>query len=160
MIRPVQLSDAQALAEIYNPYIRDTTITFEEDSVTAEEMEGRITKVTMSYPWLVWDEGGRILGYAYGSVWRARPAYRHSTETAIYLAMDQRGQGGGTRLYKALLDELRRRGFHMAVGGLALPNEPSIRLHERLGFKKVGHIHEAGWKFEHWIDVGFWQLLL
>jgi L-amino acid N-acyltransferase YncA len=160
MIRPVQLADAQALADIYNPYIRDTTITFEEEPVTAEEMAGRITKVTETYPWLVWDEGGQILGYAYSTVWRARAAYRHSTETAIYLSIDHCGKGIGTRLYQALLDELKRRGFHLALGGLALPNDPSVRLHERLGFRKVGHMHEAGWKFDRWIDVGFWELLL
>ena len=74
MIRPVQLADAQVLADLYNPYVRDTTITFEEDPVTAEEMTGRIAKVTEAYPWLVWDEEGRILGYAYSSVWRARAA--------------------------------------------------------------------------------------
>ncbi len=160
MIRPVQLADVQVLADLYNPYVRDTTITFEEDPVTAEEMAGRIAKVTEAYPWLVWDEEGRILGYAYSSVWRARAAYRHSTETAIYLSMDHRGQGVGTKLYQTLIDELRRRGFHLALGGLALPNDPSVRLHERLGFRKVGHMHEAGRKFGHWIDVGFWELLL
>jgi phosphinothricin acetyltransferase len=160
MIRPVQLADAQALADLYNPYIRDTTITFEEEPVTAEEMASRIEKVTAAYPWLVWEEAGRVLGYAYSSVWRARAAYRHSTETAIYLALDQRGQGRGAVLYRALLDELRQRGFHLVLGGLALPNEASVRLHEALGFRKAGHIREAGRKFGRWIDVGFWELLL
>jgi phosphinothricin acetyltransferase len=160
MIRPVTPADAQALADIYNPYIRDTTITFEEVPVTAEDMAIRIAQVTERHPWLVWEDGGRILGYAYSSVWRARAAYRHSTETAIYLAADQRGNGIGTRLYRALLDELRARGFHLALGGLALPNEASVRLHERLGFTKAGHMREAGRKFDRWIDVGFWELLL
>ena len=160
MIRPVTPADAQALVDIYNPYVRGTTITFEEEPVTAEEMAGRITKVTEAYPWLVWDEGGQILGYAYSSVWRARAAYRYSTETAIYLSMEHGGQGVGTRLYQALLDDLRRRGFHLALSGLALPNDPSVRLHERLGFRKAGHMREAGWKFGRWIDVGFWELLL
>jgi phosphinothricin acetyltransferase len=160
MIRPATLSDAQALAEIYNPYVRDTTITFEAEPVTAAEMAGRIAKVTEAYPWLVWDEGGQILGYAYSSVWRARAAYRYSTETAIYLSMERRRQGVGTSLYQALLDELRQRGFHSVLGCLALPNEPSVRLHEKLGFQKVGHMREAGRKFDAWVDVGFWELLL
>ena len=160
MIRPVQLSDAQALADIYNPYIRDTTITFEEEPVTAEEMAARIERVTAAYPWFVWEEEGRVLGYAYSSVWRARAAYRHSTETAIYFAMDQCGRGRGAALYQALLDELRRRGFHLVLGGLALPNEASVRLHEKLGFRRAGHMREAGRKFDRWIDVGFWELLL
>jgi len=160
MIRSATLSDAQALAEIYNPYVRDTTITFEAEPVTAAEMAGRIAKVTEAYPWLVWDEGGQILGYAYSSVWRARAAYRYSTETAIYLSMERRRQGVGTSLYQALLDELRQRGFHSVLGCLALPNEPSVRLHEKLGFQKVGHMREAGRKFDAWVDVGFWELLL
>jgi phosphinothricin acetyltransferase len=160
MIRPARPSDAQAMGDIYNPYIRDTTITFEEEVVSAEEMAARVTRVTEAYPWLVWEEAGRVLGYAYSSVWRARPAYRHSTETAIYLAADQRGKGIGTALYRALLDDLRTRGFHLVLGGLALPNEASVRLHEKLGFRKAGHMREAGRKFDRWIDVAFWELLL
>ena len=160
MIRPVTAADAPALAAIYNPYIRDTTITFEEEPVAAEEMAARIAKVTEAHPWLVWEEAGRVLGFAYASPWRARAAYRHSTETAIYVAMDQQGRGLGTALYRALLDELRTRGFHLVLGGVALPNEASVRLHERLGFRKAGHMREAGRKFGRWIDVGFWERLL
>ena len=160
MIRPVRPADAQALADIYNPYIRDTTVTFEEEPVTAEEMALRIETVTAAYPWLIWEEEDRVLGYAYSSVWRARAAYRHATETAIYFATDQCGKGRGALLYRALLDELRRRGFHLVLGGLALPNEASVRLHEKLGFRKAGHMREAGREFDRWIDVGFWELLL
>jgi phosphinothricin acetyltransferase len=160
MIRSVLSSDAQALADIYNPYIRETTISFETEEVSSGEMASRIAKVTEAYPWLVWEEEGRILGYAYGSVWRSRAAYRFATETAIYLDLEHRGRGVGTKLYQALIDELRRCGFHLVLGGLALPNEPSVRLHERLGFRKAGHMREAGWKFDQWVDVGFWELLL
>ncbi|MFN7958166.1 MAG: arsinothricin resistance N-acetyltransferase ArsN1 family B [Holophagaceae bacterium] len=160
MIRPARLTDAQALADLYNPYVRDTTITFEEEAVGAEEMASRIEKVTVTYPWLVWEEQGRVLGYAYASAWRARAAYRHSAETAIYIAQGQHGKGLGTTLYRALLDELRARGFHLVLGGLALPNEASVRLHEKLGFRKAGQMREAGRKFGRWIDVGFWELLL
>ncbi|WP_243317439.1 arsinothricin resistance N-acetyltransferase ArsN1 family B [Geothrix paludis] len=160
MIRPVLPTDAPALAEIYNPYIRDTIITFEEQPVTAEEMGARIAKVTATYPWLVWEEDGRVLGYAYASTWRTRHAYRFAAETTIYLDRGHHGKGRGAALYQTLLDELRKRGFHSALGCLSLPNEPSVRLHEKLGFKKVGHMTEAGWKFGAWVDVGFWELLL
>lgn len=160
MIRAATPADAPALAAIYNPYIRDTTITFEEDPVTAEEMAARVARVAEAYPWLVWEEQGRVLGYAYASAWRARAAYRHSAETAIYVARGEHGKGIGTALYRALLGELRARGFHLVLGGLALPNEASVRLHERLGFRKAGHMHEAGRKFGCWIDVGFWERLL
>jgi phosphinothricin acetyltransferase len=160
MIRPATPPDAAAIAEIYNPYIRDTVITFEEEEVSAEEIASRIEKVTRTYPWIVWEEDGRLIGYAYGSTWRTRHAYRFATETAIYLAADCRGKGIGTKLYQALLAELRQRGFHSVLGCLALPNAPSVALHERLGFTKVGHMKEAGWKFGAWVDVGFWELQL
>ncbi len=160
MIRPARPGDGAALAAIYNPCIRDTTITFEEEPVTAEEMAARIANVTADHPWLVLEEGGAVLGYAYASSWRTRAAYRFSTETTIYLAPEAQGRGIGSRLYQALLDELRDRGFHSALGCLALPNEASVRLHERLGFRKAGHMREAGRKFDRWVDVGFWELLL
>jgi len=160
MIRPAAATDAAAIADIYNPYIRDTAITFEEDLVSAAAMATRIAKVTKDFPWLVWEEEGGVLGYAYASTWRTRHAYRFAVETAIYLAPGQQGQGRGATLYQALLAELRQRSFHLVLGCLALPNEPSIRLHEKLGFQKVGHMREAGWKFGAWVDVGFWELLL
>jgi L-amino acid N-acyltransferase YncA len=160
MIRPVSLADAKAIADIYNPYIRDTTITFEEEPVSAEEIAQRIEKVTKTYPWIVWEEDGRVIGYAYGSTWRTRHAYRFATETAIYLSSECRQKGIGTKLYQALLTELRQYGFHSVLGCLALPNDPSVRLHEKLGFTKVAHMKEAGWKFGAWVDVGFWELIL
>lgn len=160
MIRPASSTDAQAIAAIYNPYVRDTTISFEEAPVSAAEMATRIAKVTTDFPWLVWEEEGVVLGYAYATTWRARHAYRFAVETAIYLASGRHGQGRGATLYRALLSELRQRGFHSALGCLALPNDPSIRLHEKLGFRKVGHMSEAGWKFGAWVDVGFWELHL
>lgn len=160
MIRPVLPTDAPALADIYNPYVRDTLITFEEEPVSVAEMGARIAKVTAAYPWLVWEEDGVVLGYAYASTWRTRHAYRFAVETTVYLARGHHGKGQGAALYQALLDELRQRGFHSALGCLSLPNEPSVRLHEKLGFKKVGHMTEAGWKFGAWVDVGFWERML
>ena len=157
MIRPVLLSDAQALADIYNPYIRDTLITFEEEPVSGETMAARITQVTGSYPWLVWEEAGAVVGYAYGSTWRTRHAFRFSVETTVYLVPGHQQKGIGTRLYEALLAELSARGFHSALGCLTLPHASSVRLHEKLGFQKVGHMREAGWKFGGWVDVGFWE---
>ncbi len=160
MIRPVQPTDAPALAAIYNPYVRDTLITFEEEPVSVAEMGARITKVTATYPWLVWEEDGAVLGYAYASTWRTRHAYRFAVETTVYLAQGHHGKGRGAALYEALLAELKQCGFHSALGCLGLPNDPSVRLHEKLGFKKVGHMTEAGWKFGAWVDVGFWERML
>jgi L-amino acid N-acyltransferase YncA len=158
MIRAISLSDAYAICAIYNHYIANTPITFEVEAVSEAEMSGRIRETLSSFPWLVYEESGEVLGYAYASKWKGRSAYRYSAESTIYLRDGQGGRGIGHRLYSQLLSELRNRGLHCIIGGIALPNEASQRLHEKLGFKKVAHFEQVGWKFEKWIDVGYWQL--
>ena len=111
-------------------------------------------------PWLVAADNDALIGYACASKWKGRCAYRHSVETTIYLANGTTGKGSGLLLYTALIDALKGGSLHAVIGGIALPNEPSIRLHERLGFAKVAHFPEVGHKFEQWIDVGYWQLML
>jgi phosphinothricin acetyltransferase len=113
-----------------------------------------------SLPWLVWEELASIQGFAYASKWKGRCAYRHSAEATVYLEPKSTSRGVGSRLYQALLTDLRQRSFHAVIGGIALPNEASIALHERLGFRKVAHFEQVGWKFGRWIDVAYWQLLL
>lgn len=160
-IRPATVNDAAAIADIYNHYVTETCITFETDPVSASEMSERISDlITASLPWLVAEESGHILGYAYATKWRARAAYRFSLESTVYLAIDASGKGIGSQLYTALLTELSAMSAHAVIGGIALPNEASIRLHERLGFKKVAHFEQVGFKQDRWIDVGYWQLLL
>jgi L-amino acid N-acyltransferase YncA len=123
-------------------------------------MMDRITKVTVSLPWIVLEENGHINGYAYASTWQIRSAYRFSVESTIYLQPDIIRTGVGIRLYESLISELKNLSIRSVVGGIALPNENSVALHERLGFLKVAHFKEVGWKFDQWIDVGYWQLLL
>ena len=158
-IRPVTLDDARVISGIYNPYIADTVITFEEHPVKATEMARRIAAVIPRLPWLLLEQDGRVMGYAYASPWRERTAYRHSVETTIYLESRFAGQGMGKRLYDALLQDLRKMGLHTAFGVISLPNPASVALHEKSGFTKVGHLAEAGWKFGRWVDVGYWQLM-
>lgn len=159
MIRPAVASDAAALAAIYNPYIEKTVITFEEQPITPAEIAQRVEEVrAASLPWLVVEAGGQVGGYAYASKWKGRCAYRYSVESTVYLDAQQTGKGLGTQLYRALLDELLRQKIHAVIGGIALPNETSVKLHERLGFKKVAHFPEVGFKFGRWVDVGYWQL--
>ena len=161
MIRPVQLSDADQIAEIYNYYVTETVITFEEDRVSGLEIQKRIeNSVGAKMPWLVAEVEGQIVGYAYAGKWRERVAYRFAVESAVYVSHEKLGRGTGLSLYSALLDELEERGMHSVLGGIALPNPASVRLHERLGFEKVAHHREVGRKFERWIDVGFWQIQL
>lgn len=156
-IRPAAVGDAAAIAGIYNHYIVNTTITFEEEPLAEEQMARRMEQVMQSYPWLVWEEGGEVKGYAYGHAYHERSAFRHTVECAIYLHHGATGGGMGTALYRRLLDELAARGHHVAIGAIALPNEPSVRLHEGLGFVKAGQLREVGFKFGQWIDVGYWQ---
>ena len=160
-IRPATALDATRICAIYNHYVAGTTISFEEAPVCASDMAGRIADVAQGgLPWLVLEVEGDVAGYAYATKWRARPAYRHAVETSIYLDPALAGRGHVRRLYARLLDELRARGLHTAIGGIAQPNERSVALHECLGFRKVAHFSEVGFKFERWIDVGYWQLRL
>ena len=160
-IRQATETDAERIRIIYNHYIATTTISFEEEPVTAADMAKRIADVgAAKLPWLVMIDGDTLIGYAYATKWRVRAAYRFAVESSVYLDPDYAGKGAGTVLYEALLAELRQRELHLAIGGIAQPNEASVRLHERLGFKKVAHFEEVGLKFGRWIDVGYWQLKL
>jgi L-amino acid N-acyltransferase YncA len=160
-IRPVKQSDAACLARIYNYYVSATCITFETDSVSAEGMAQRVEEaVNASLPWLVAEVGGNLVGYAYATKWKGRRAYRFSVESSVYLDITHTGKGIGSLLYTALIAALRHLSMHAIIGGIALPNEQSTRMHERLGFKKVAHFEQVGYKQDRWVDVGYWQLLL
>lgn len=161
MIRPALAADADAIAHIYNHYIRNTTVTFEETPVSAQEMTIRIEEFdAASLPWLVLELDGHVIGYTYASKWKGRCAYRFSVESTVYLDPAHTGRGLGTSLYAALFAAVRDKGMHVAIGGIALPNAASVALHEKLGLEKVAHFKEVGFKFERWIDVGYWQLKL
>lgn len=161
MIRNATSDDAAVIAAIYNPYVLTTAISFEERPVGPAEMAKRISEVQEnSLPWLVLEKDGAVLGFAYATKWRTRHAYRYSVETSVYVAVSTLGVGSGTQLYCALLAGLRDAGAHLAIGGIALPNPASVALHEKFGFRKVGAFQEVGFKFNEWIDVGYWQLVL
>lgn len=160
-IRPAGVRDAEAITRIYNHYVRDTIITFEVDELETTAMEQRIEETNAAgLPWLVAERGGRVAGYACASKWKSRCAYRYSVESTIYLDPEQTGRGIGRPLYAALLDGIRNCSMHVAIGGIALPNPASIALHESLGFRKIGQFEQVGYKFDQWIDVGYWQLTL
>ena len=159
-IRSATARDADAICGIYNPHVRETIVSFEEIEVPISEMAERITDVTRSFPWLVAEQNGTIVGYAYAGIFSKRSAYRHAVETTIYVEEAARGRGLGAELYFALLDRLRAMPFRTALAVIALPNAASVALHEKCGFKKVAHLSEAGFKFGRWIDVGYWQIVL
>jgi L-amino acid N-acyltransferase YncA len=160
MVRAVKYADAARISEIYNHYILNTLITFEEQSLSPEEILSRIKSITAEYPWLVYEDNGRVVGYAYATRWKKRSAYRHTVEAAIYVDVQDTGKHLGSQLTAALLDELRAMNIHSVLAGIALPNAASVRLCEKFGFAKVGQLKEVGYKLNQWVDVGYWELIL
>lgn len=157
-IRVVRLEDAEAIAAIYAPVVRDTTISFETDPPSTSEMRARIVAIVERLPWLVCEDGeGRACGYAYASMHRDRPAYQWSVDTTVYVREDARGKGVGKRLYAALFENLVELGYFQAFAGIALPNAASVALHESVGFAPVGVFRRVGFKLGAWHDVGWWQ---
>jgi len=160
-IRAVEISDSSALAAIYNHYVRETVVTFEEEPIHVAEMARRITDtLSTSLPWLIAEQGGQVVGYAYASPWKARSAYRFSVEITVYVASGNAGRGIGSILYRNLFPMLETIGIHAVIGGIALPNDASVALHEKFGLEKVAHFQQVGFKFDRWVDVGYWERLL
>jgi len=161
MIRSANSRDASAIAHIYNHYVLNTAVTFEDRSVPDDEMAYRIAEIIdISMPYLVAEDSGHILGYAYANRWHGRRAYRFAVESTIYLDPSWCGKGLGKGLYTALLEQLVGLGLHTVIGCISLPNLASIALHERLGFHQVAKLDQVGFKFGQWVDVGYWQRML
>ena len=161
MIREAREEDADRISEIYNYYVTNTAVTFEEDPVDAADVVERMRKAQASgYSWLVAVENEDVVGYAYSSRWRERSAYRNTAEVSVYLAPAATSRGWGTRLYQALFATLHRKGTHVVIAGVTLPNSESVAIHEKFGMKKVAHFSEVGLKFGKWLDVGYWQVKL
>ncbi|MEO8189564.1 MAG: N-acetyltransferase family protein [Acidobacteriota bacterium] len=160
-IRPAAIADAGAFARIYNFYVGETTVTFEEEPVADADMADRLEEVrNAALPWLAAEQGGRVVGYACATKWKARHGYRFSAEVSVYLDHDRGGRGVRSLLYARLLEILQAQGYHAVMGGVALPNEASVALHEKFGFQKVAHFRENGFKFGQWIDVAYWEKIL
>ncbi|MDR1444398.1 MAG: GNAT family N-acetyltransferase [Treponema sp.] len=160
ILRPVVLEDAPGIAEIYNHYIKNTVITFEEEPVDPGAMAERIQEIISRYPWFVWEEAGELAGYAYAHAWNQRAAYRFTAEDSIYLKPGWERRGIGRRLLERLIEELRRRKIHVLMSAITVPNPASAGLHESLGFKKTGLFNETGFKQGRRLDVGYWELIL
>jgi phosphinothricin acetyltransferase len=161
LIRHAQVQDAAVIAAIYNHYVSTTTITFEEEPVSPEEMARRMQAVQAAgLPWLVAQIDGEVAGYAYATKWKERSAYRYSVESTVYVKADAHGRGLGKALYEELLGTLAASGVHVVIGGIAQPNPASVALHGKLGFEKVAMFREVGRKFDRWVDVGYWQRIL
>jgi L-amino acid N-acyltransferase YncA len=160
-VRPARAEDAGQVSQIYNHYITTSTITFEEEPVSASEMAARIGEVqSLAYPWLVATVGADIVGFAYAGKWKVRAAYRHACEITVYVRAGQERSGVGSALYQHLIPALKARGVHACIGGVALPNDASVRLHEKFGFEKCAHFKQVGFKFNRWVDVAYWERIL
>jgi phosphinothricin acetyltransferase len=158
LIRLARESDAAAIAAIYRRYVEDSRISFEETAPNAAEMAQRVHgEMPGYYPWYLAEEDGRILGYAASTPFRTRPSYRWTVETGIYLAEDAMGRGVGRALLSTLLATLERQGYVAAIGAIALPNDASVALHEKLGFIYAGTYRGVGFKLGEWLDVGLWE---
>jgi phosphinothricin acetyltransferase len=160
MLRPVREEDAPKIAGIYNYYIENTPITFEEEPLSPAEMVRRIRAVSAAYPWIVWEGEEGLSGYIYANRWKDRASFRYAAELSIYLRRGSEGRGIGSALMKGLLDELRNTNINALLAGITLPNPRSIALHEKFGFEKAARFKEAGWKLGEWRDLGYWELLL
>ncbi len=160
-VRAATADDAVPITAIYNHFVDHTVVTFEEERVSPVEFATRMTAVwAATLPFLVAEQDDRIAGYAYASKWKERSGYRFSVEASVYLAPDAAGRGIGSRLYGALFPLLEARGVHAVMGGIALPNDASVALHEKFGMHKVAHFEQTGFKFDRWIDVGYWERIL
>lgn len=167
-IRTVALSDVPNLLDIYAPYIQKTAISFEYVVPTKAEFSKRISMITPQYPYLVAEQDGRIVGYAYASEFKGREAFKWTVETSVYVDRNRRNMGVGSMLYYVLECELRKRGFNSMCACIAYTNSPddpyltndSVLFHERKGFTLVGHFHRCGWKFQRWYDIVWMEKIL
>ena len=160
-IRPADPQrDAAACAAIYAPSVESTPISFETVPPDPAEFRARMEKYAATHPYLVAEEDGEVIGYAYACRWAERAAYGWSVETSVYIDAAHHGKGVGRALYTELFERLRAQGFRVAVAGITLPNPASIGLHESMGFEPIGALRDVGFKHGAWHDVGYWQLYL
>src|SRR5919107_1152414 len=152
--------DAAACAAIYAPFVSASAASFEERAPSAEELAARMQRTTRTYPWLVLEDAGRVVGYAYATQHRTRAAYRWAADVAVYVDPGHHRRGAGRRLYTALLELMRAQGLQIACAGITLPNDASVALHRAVGFEPVGTFRAIGWKAGAWRDVSWWQLRL
>jgi L-amino acid N-acyltransferase YncA len=160
MLRIVEARDAARIVEIYRPYVEKTAITFEESVPSVREMEAKIAKVGAVFPWLVYEESGEILGYAYATRYRERAAYRWSLEDSVYVAEDSVGRGLGKLLLSALIELLRELGYMKIYAVITPPNPASVRLHESLGFAPLCRFTDTAFKLGQWQAIDWMELTL
>ena len=157
VIRRATLADATACLEVYAPYVRDTTATFEAEVPSVDEFTRRVARALARYDWLVAELDGRVVGYAYAGPVKERAAYRWSSEVSVYVAAGAHGHGLGRRLYRELFDRLEASGIRRLLAVVTLPNDASVALHRKMGFREAGRLERIGFKHGRWLDVAWLQ---
>ncbi|WP_455593544.1 N-acetyltransferase family protein [Bacteroides sp.] len=160
MIRPVELSDAKAIADIYNEYVINSVATFETEPVSENEMRKRVSEISSHFPYLVYEQGGMVAGYCYAHAWKEKSAYKYTLETTVYLSPQFQGKGIGKQLMEKLIDECRKGGYRVLIACITVDNEASNSMHLKLGFKQVSLFEKVGVKFGRQLDVADYELLL
>ncbi len=159
-IREYKQIDLEEIVRILNHYVKTDACIFQVEPYNFEEIENKFKTILSTYPIFVTENDSKIIAFAYGARWRDKPAYAKSVETTIYVHPDYKHSGIGEPLYRKLIEALTQMDFHLLVAGMTMPNIGSQRLHEKLGFEKVGVFKDAGMKFGQWHSVGFWQKIL
>jgi len=161
IVREAAPADAIPIACVYNYYVESSHCTFEVSAVNEIEMRRRIAESNDErLRFIVAEDAGLIVGFANCHPWRARAAYARTVEISVYVHPQETGKGAGSQLYRELFSGMRAADVHVAIAGISLPNDASVRLHEKFGMKKVAHFSQVGRKFDRWIDVGHWQVVL
>ena len=160
IIRPVTEADAAALAAIYAPYVRETSVTYEYEAPSAEEFCGRIRNTTKSYPYLAAEEEGEILGYAYASAFHPRAAFRWAAEATVYLKKEAHGRGIGRMLYEALEARLKKQNVQTVIALIADPNPESVAFHEKMGYRVAGRLTDCAYKLGQWRGMFYLEKFL
>lgn len=160
MIRQISATDVAKILPIYNFHVENTIVTFDLIPLTVQQYTEKVLRIAKEYPFLVFEDNNEIVGYAYASSWRPKPAYKQTVESTVYVKNNIQRKQIGTKLYTELLKQLKEKNYKVVIGGISLPNETSIKFHEKFGFEKVGHFSKVGKKFDQWVDVAFWQLNL
>jgi L-amino acid N-acyltransferase YncA len=157
-IRPVELKDADRIAKIYGYYVRETPATFEIEVPSPDIVRDRIQAFTRSYPWLIHETEDELDGYAFAARYKERESYRYAVELSLYVDQAKAGHGIGTELFNELISACRDTDAAVLIAAVALPNEPSLRLLDKFGFSEIAVFEKVGYKFNRWIDVGYWKL--
>ncbi|WP_445733632.1 GNAT family N-acetyltransferase [Mariniflexile sp.] len=158
MMRLVTVEDAQQIVDIYNYYVMNSIVTLDLVPFSVKDFEEKIKTISNDFPFIVYEVNNEVWGYAYANTFRTKPAYKNTVELTVYIKHTELGKQIGKKLYSELLLQLKNQNYHVVIGGLTLPNDASVKLHENFGFEKVAHFKEVGYKFDKWHDVGFWQL--